>query len=223
MEHQLSCNAAGILAQIGTILQSPSSLTQFISYHERGNLIATWAFACRYRLEPVLKQVEAKIQARPLQTLEGLEDYAGSLPASAADLGISSTMRMLQTTTRNWSQLARAVKARCERVAMTHVGRCGALDFSELKSLVLQPLEEIIREYGPKQYTVGFMWAHPPICIPCIQGTRTMYTYIFICGCGLKSSFFNVCFHVGSSCETLGNADAELWEKWCLLGACLPR
>ncbi len=64
-------------------------------------MMATCAFACRYRLESVLSDVEARIQAEPRATLGGLEEattYAASLPASSADVGLASLMRVLHTT-----------------------------------------------------------------------------------------------------------------------------
>jgi hypothetical protein len=89
---------AGILRQIEAVLTPASSLADFTSLHENGNTMETWAFACRYRLESVLKGVEAERHSLPFSMLCGRDEgvqYACGLPSSSADLALASLARML--------------------------------------------------------------------------------------------------------------------------------
>jgi hypothetical protein len=110
---QPSYNAAGVLRLVEAVLAPASSLDSFISHNEDGNLMATWAFACRYRLEPVMEKLEVKITAQPLQMVTGLDraiSYAASLPSSSAALAISSLTRMLHNTSKSLVKLATGVQ-----------------------------------------------------------------------------------------------------------------
>jgi hypothetical protein len=110
------------------VLALASSLTQFISHLDNG-VTAAWAFACRYRLEPVLKEVEARIQSGLPSTLGEVDvalQYAANLPASSSDLGCSSLMRMLhETSTKSHllqskqDKLSRAVRENSNEIRMS--------------------------------------------------------------------------------------------------------
>jgi hypothetical protein len=142
-----STNAAGVLRQIEAVLTPSSALAQFIAYHDNGNIVATWAFACRYRLESVLTKVEAKIQSRPLQMTSDLEAataYASGLPSSSADLGLCSLMRMLHYTGQHWSRLATDLDGKSDVILKAlredHLTRGYKLD-STIKSVLKQAKE----------------------------------------------------------------------------------
>ncbi len=109
--------------------------------------MATWAFACGYRLESVLKEVEARIQAEPRATLGSVEEattYAASLPSSSADVGLASLMRMLHVTSTVISPATQhTLREKCSKIrdsfghcyGHSHRDACQALD--ELENLVL--------------------------------------------------------------------------------------
>jgi hypothetical protein len=66
-------------------------------------MLATWAFACRYRFESVMKRLEENIQGDPSGTLMSLEEatrYVTGLPSASMDLGCTSLMHMLYNISR---------------------------------------------------------------------------------------------------------------------------
>jgi hypothetical protein len=79
-------------------------LHSFNEHLDKFNIAATWAFACRYRLESVLKSVESKIEAglhyELLEYGRGLDRYALDLPSSSSDLALCSLTRMLLAITK---------------------------------------------------------------------------------------------------------------------------
>jgi hypothetical protein len=125
-----------VLRQIDTVLGQPSFLRQFISHHEGGKVVATWAFACRYRLESAVKAVEAEVQtgrlrmtckvdkngmvmtgSEPMQLQPKLDEavrYVSSLPSSSADVGLASLMRLLHNTSQTWADLATELRAKTD-------------------------------------------------------------------------------------------------------------
>jgi hypothetical protein len=102
-------NATGTLRQIEAILAPAKAVDQFDVHLDNGNIGATWAFACRYRLESLLKEVECKIEARPKYELveygKGLDQYALSLPALSSDLALCSLSRLLLGVTAKWAKV----------------------------------------------------------------------------------------------------------------------
>lgn len=94
-------------------------MAQFISHHDDGKLLATWAFACRYRLDTVLKSVEAEIRTFPLKITGELDEalrYVSSLPSSSTDLGLRSLMSLLHSTTKSWEDLSTTLHDKCDEV-----------------------------------------------------------------------------------------------------------
>lgn len=144
---------AGALRQIEAVLAPPSSLDDFIKYHESGDIGATWAFACRYRLESVLKQVECKIQACPLTAMHCLEHNALNLPASSADSVASSLARMLVNIGNSWAKMTDALRAHDTRYTEEYLScpsnRHKYVVISAVRS-VLGSFKKVADDMGPK-------------------------------------------------------------------------
>jgi hypothetical protein len=101
-------NVAGILRQIEAVLVPQASLDTFIHHHEENPSLTTWEFACRYRLESVVKGVEEHIQDHPFKNKWYIEDTircATGLPSSSTDLAMCSMARMLHTSNKKWAKL----------------------------------------------------------------------------------------------------------------------
>jgi hypothetical protein len=110
----LAFKPAGTLRQIETLLAAPWQVNRFMTHHENGTPLATWAFACRYHLKSVLESVEAALLGDPHQMLRTREEaagYAASLPASSVDVGCGSLMPMLHSVTVNCPKEVQAVTA----------------------------------------------------------------------------------------------------------------
>jgi hypothetical protein len=143
--------AAGILRQIESVLSSPRTLAQFMSHNGgSGNILPTWTFACRYRLEKVLKGVERFAGVHGIDLTSDLADAidrASSLPSSSTDLALCSLMRVLHTTHANWGKLATALHEVC-KVAWNKVPGNPHISRRQLES-ILETLDKLIDDLGP--------------------------------------------------------------------------
>jgi hypothetical protein len=104
---------------IEAVLGAENSLKDFISHNDDGELMATWAFACRYRLKPIMEKLEEEIQSSPQQMARGLDtalSYTASLPSSSAHLAVTSLTRMLHNTSKSLVKLASGLQTDGEKV-----------------------------------------------------------------------------------------------------------
>jgi hypothetical protein len=93
----VTTSVAGVLRQVEAVLKPEASFSDFLNHHN-ADLWFTWAYACRYHVESILKSVEARMMQLPSETFNDMAkatDCAANLPSSSAHAACSSLLRLL--------------------------------------------------------------------------------------------------------------------------------